>query len=468
MSIGDPTKYETLGIIGRGGMATVFVGRARGAGGFTRLVAIKRAHALIRGDGQLGASLRHEAELSARLQHPNVVRVIDVIEEAEDLVLVLDYVDGGSLSELLQRASDGNLLDVRARTRAVVRIALDVAAGLDAAHGTLDDAGRRLGIVHRDVSPSNVLVGADGIARLTDFGIAKALEGGSDLTETGELKGKIAYMAPEYIEHQRADAASDQFSLGIVIWEALAARRLFRGPTEIETMKRVVATRVPSIAEFEPLLAPLEPVLARALARSPSDRYANVRELAEALESASRAADLVATHGEVGVLVEKALGAELTERRRWGRTALGPEEPTSRVAAAPPATSGRDDRATGSIVRRASKPLLEPNALSPRRRRALLGASAVLMLGVALIAIFARRGPPPLASAEAEPDAGVEQAIDDPAATGSGEVLELDPAAPGSASSAVRARPGRPRAGGRRSTDPSLVPRKAPPNPYVH
>jgi len=165
--------------------------------------------------------------------------------------------------------------------------------------------------------------------------------------------------------------------------------------------------------------------------------------------------------------VEKALGAELTERRRWGRTALGPEEPTSRVAAAPPAPSGRDDRATGSIVRPASEPVPERRlASTPHRRRALVGASAAVVLCVVLIVTFARRGSPPLASVE--PEAGVEQPVDDPLAAGSGDVVELEPAAAGSASPAVRARPGRPRGGGRKAPDPSLVPRKAPPNPYVH
>lgn len=523
MTDGELKKYETLGVIGRGGMATVFIGRARGAAGFSRLVAVKRAHDHVRGDAALAASMKHEATLAARLHHPNVVRVIDVVEEADDLVLVLDYVEGGSLAELLKLPGEAVFPDARTRARVIVRVLLDIAAGLDAAHRALDDDGEGLGIVHRDVSPSNVLVGTDGIARLTDFGIAKALEGGSELTETGVLKGKIAYMAPEYVEHQRADAAADQFSLGVVAWEGLTGKRLFRGPHEIETLKRVVMCQVPSLAEVAPAMAPLAPVLARVLSRAPRDRFASVRELAEALEAAARAADLVGSHGEVGAVVERALREDLTARRRLVRGLTdGDDESARSAAAAADARRGRDDIPTASVVslapsRSASAapppvsavPSVAPDASIPppalvahhahdahdagaakagaakaarKRQSAVILAISIVMslVGLSIVAWRVRVAAANAAAANAATIAAASEG----AAAGSATLGDtsdpidsidpLDPAEPTGSSAAPRPsnRParGRPGTGAGRRTAPSggIVPRKAPPNPYVH
>jgi eukaryotic-like serine/threonine-protein kinase len=462
---GGASKYETLGVLGKGGMATVFLGRARGAAGFTRLVAVKRAHPHVRGDAALAASMKHEAGLAARLHHPNVVRVIDVVEESGDLVLVLDYVEGGSLAELLEHA--GAPFDARARARVVVRILLDIAAGLDAAHRALDDDGQGLGIVHRDVSPSNVLVGTDGIARLTDFGIAKAFEAGPELTAVGELKGKIAYMAPEYVEHQRADPASDQFSLAVVAWESLAGRRLFRGPTEVETLKRVLICRVPSLSEIEPILAPIEAVLARALSRFPADRFGSVRDMAERLEAAARAADLVAPHGEVGELVESALREDLAARRCLVRGGEGMGEGSARSAsAAPAARSGRDDVATSSLVVSHAAP---QRPSPPRSRRPVLAlAVAIAVAAGAVVAWRVQSSPkaPELEAASTSPSSEL--------APATSLTMPSDPVEPAdvAASSAPHpsARPARSTSGAGRRGAPSggIVPRKAPPNPYVH
>ncbi len=504
----EPARYETLGVIGRGGMATVFVGRARGAGGFARLVAIKRAHRHVRDDAALAASMKREAGLVARLHHPNIVRVIDVVVEDEDLVLVLDYVEGGSLSELLARAAAGGLVDGRARVRVFVRVLLDAAAGLDAAHHAVDDDGAGLGVVHRDVSPSNVLVGTDGIARLTDFGIAKTLEGSSELTETGALKGKIAYMAPEYIEHQRADAASDQFSFGVVVWEALAGQRLFRGPTEIETLKRVVSARVPALSSVEAVLAPLDAVVARALARSSSDRFPNVRELAAALEARARSADLVASHAEVAGFVQRALQAELDERRKQLRNA--PERALASPGASRDDTvrEGRDELATGSMVPLARRPARR------MRRPAVVGSLLVVLAVGAALATRAqlRAGAGVSGGVGAEPLARSASSVAAPGPQGAGTSSgapgvsvapvppmvsaspPLDSLPPSTRASAAAASPlasARGSAAAPRRTAPSvaltaltpaptapipaastaasaeLVPRKAPPNPYL-
>jgi eukaryotic-like serine/threonine-protein kinase len=498
----EAPKYETLGVLGRGGMATVFLGRSRGAAGFRRLVAVKRPHMHVRTDAALTASMKHEASLAARLHHPNVVRVIDVVEEDGALVLVLDYVEGGTLSDLQEKALEALSTDARTRARLIVRIMLDVAAGLDAAHRAVDDEGVSLGIVHRDVTPSNVLVGTDGIARLTDFGIAKALEGGPELTETGVLKGKLAYMAPEYVEHQRADAAADQFSLAVVTWEGLAGRRLFRGSNEIETLKRVALCKVPSLAVLEPQLAPLEPVLARALSRAPGERFASVRELAEALEEAARAADLVASHGEIGELVERALRDDLEARRRLVRgPADGDEESPRPASPSSHARRGRDDVPTASLVNHASLRTANgaagtdagggaPSAAARtpkthRRALALLLVLIIVAIGVGAGGAF--RGQTEARSRE--PSARASAAPAETNTTGTSEVepsvasgvsltaeTELVDAGVSIASAASDAppsssRPSRTRAGSGTGRSPSpagrIVPRKAPPNPYV-
>ncbi|MDB4943937.1 MAG: hypothetical protein JWP97_3471 [Labilithrix sp.] len=480
MSTPTEQKYETLGEIGRGGMATVFVARARGAAGFQRLVAIKRAHPHLRGEA--GATLKREAELAAHLQHPNVVRVLDVLEEQPgELALVLDYVDGGSLAELLGHGGDPVLASARERARVVVRIALDIAAGLDAAHRALGPDGAPAPVIHRDVSPSNVLVGVDGIARLTDFGIAKALEDGRDHTATGELKGKIAYMAPEYVESQRVDAGSDQFSFGVVVWEALATRRLFRGPTDLESMKRVVLANVPPLAGIDPLLGALDPVLARALARSRADRFASVGDLAEALESAARAADLVGTPREVGELVTRVMGEELTARRHGSTTrapagrepvARGREDPTRTQGLPAGGASALGHPPPGAQLAGLAQDPLASSSVTPERRRSpwwpALALALLVAVGIAGLGSLRRTGRD-TSSAELTGGSG----------TSAPALAEPEPPAPTSTASApataepitsatVTAPTRPPRASGPARRPPAVVPRKAPPNPYLH
>lgn len=488
----DPSRYEALLAIGAGGMATVSVGRARGAAGFSRLVALKRAHPHVRDDARAARALKREARLASRLDHPNVVRVLDVTEEAGELTLVLDYVEGASLAALTGAGACLGGGDVRARARAALRVVLDVAAGLDAAHRALDEAGRPLGLIHRDVTPSNVLVGEDGVARLTDFGIAKSLERALEWTETGVLLGKIAYMSPEYVEHGRATASGDLFSLGVVAWEALTATRLFRSATDFETVRRVVAAKVPELASVAAELAPLDGPIARALARRPDERPPSVAAFAAELEAAGRAADLVGTHAEVAECVARAVGSELAERRRRLVSASRGQSAGEHVIRA-----GRDEVSTALIDAR-------PPRARGRAARARAGAFLLVAL-LGAIGIFAARsrdvpGPPPAttttaadprstatitaplaemtdavtadaAGAEAAADAGGAEAAADAAgaeATADAAGAEVaDAAAPASGGRATAPRPARGAAGERARPAGPPIPKKAPPNPYL-
>ena len=332
------SRYELLVKIASGGMATVYVGRLRGAVGFWRLVAIKRAHAHLLEKPLYKQMLVDEARLASRLHHPNVVAVLDVEELSGELRLVMDYVEGAALSELIARSHEA---ERRLPARIAVRIALDACAGLHAAHELCDESGARLGLVHRDVSPHNILVGVDGVARLADFGIAKQSDSGVSTT-TGTLKGKLAYMAPEYVEEARLDARSDVFSLGVVVWEALANEKLFRGTNEVDTLRRVVAANAPRLSTVAPWVGTqLDPVLASALARLPEERFSTALAFGTALETAARKDDLIATPAEVGAYVRELVGASLDKRRDQVRERTAPirNEPTVRVTKNPEAAS---------------------------------------------------------------------------------------------------------------------------------
>jgi serine/threonine-protein kinase len=324
------SRYELLVKVASGGMATVYVGRLAGAAGFWRLVAIKRAHPHLLDDAAGVRMLVTEARLASKIHHPNVVSVQDVEELEGELLLVMDYVEGASLSALIARAEDQR---TTIPLRVVLRVLLDAAAGLHAAHALADDNGRALGLVHRDVSPHNVLIGIDGVARLADFGIAKVSQTGSSGagTATGALKGKVAYMAPEYVEAGEIDARSDVFALGVVAWEAITRRRLFRGNNDIETLQMVYIADVSPPSVVAPWVTPkLDAVVLKALARAPEDRYATASEFADALEAVARAESLLATPAEVTATVRELVGPILASRRALVRARLPAETSDSR------------------------------------------------------------------------------------------------------------------------------------------
>jgi serine/threonine-protein kinase len=208
--------YELLGGIASGGMATVHLARAMDRREGTPLVAIKRPHRHLAADKNFLTMLVDEARLASAISHPNVVKVRELGFDGGVPFIVMEYVEGASLAELRRElASAGRALDVRV----AVRVVLDVLAGLGAAHDLTDDTGRPLHIVHRDVSPHNVLIGSDGRTRITDFGIAKA-EDRIQTTRTHEVKGKLAYLAPERVDKRRTcTVQSDVFSAAVVFWE---------------------------------------------------------------------------------------------------------------------------------------------------------------------------------------------------------------------------------------------------------
>ena len=298
-------RYALCGEIAAGGMATVHFGRLLGPAGFSRVVAIKRLHPQYAKDPEFVAMFLDEARLAARVRHPNVVATFDVVALAGELFVVMDYVPGESFARLLRRAARRG---ERVPPRIVSAIVSGVLHGLHAAHEATDDRGEPLHIVHRDVSPQNILVGVDGLARVVDFGIAKAA-GRIHTTREGQLKGKLAYMPPEQIRG-RVSRSSDVYAAAVVLWEALAGRQLFDGD-EATVLADVLNGRIdPPGKHATDLPVAVDALTLRALERDPERRFATAREMARALEQALRPASA----SEVGEWVESLAGEVLSER----------------------------------------------------------------------------------------------------------------------------------------------------------
>ncbi len=265
-------------------MATVYYGRLIGPVGFSRTVAIKRLHAHFAKDPDFAVMFLDEARLAARIRHPNVVPTLDVVALEGELLLVMDYVQGDSLAQCLRAASTARQaipLEV------VSAIACSVLHGLHAAHEATNEQGEPLAMVHRDVSPQNVLIGADGVPRVLDFGVAKAA-GRIQTTREGQLKGKLAYMAPEQLRSDGAvDRRTDVYAAGVVLWETLTRQRLFTGENEGMVIRNVLERRVEAPSTVTAgLAADLDAITLQAVEREPSRRFPSAREMALTLEAA--------------------------------------------------------------------------------------------------------------------------------------------------------------------------------------
>lgn len=316
-------RYELIAEIASGGMATVYLARLSGVGGFQRNVAVKCLHPHLARDHEFVQMFLDEARLAASIHHPNVVPILEVGEGEAGYFLVMDYVEGDTFATLLSRAA----LDGKDVPRDIsMRILVDMLGGLHAAHELKDDdneEGRLLGLVHRDVSPQNILVGTDGVTRITDFGVARAASRLS-ATRAGQLKGKLAYMAPEQASGDEAvDRRADVFSAGVVLWEALAQKRLFKASNEAATLSRVLNDRIVSPREFsDEVPEEVARICLKALQRDLNARYVSCGEFGDALERAAGAAGCLATAREVAAYVQEVVGHSVESHRRAIRTWL--------------------------------------------------------------------------------------------------------------------------------------------------
>lgn len=315
-------RYELLVRIGKGGMASVYLARMRGEAGFSRLYAVKVLHPHLMTQPELVDMLLDEARIAAGLHHPNVVSTVDVGRDGDRVFMAMDYVEGVALDRLL-RKSPGF-----APPELIVPLAIDALRGLHAAHTMRGVDGEPLELVHRDVTPGNLLVGVDGVGRIADFGIAKAR---ARITKTnpGIIKGKAGYIAPEVILGKAIDRRADIFSMGVLLFNALTGESLFDTGDLASSLTSLLKHDVPAPSSIglQPPAIFDAPILA-ALARNPANRHESALEMAQAL------GDALLVHGKT---------AEPTAIGDWVQRTFGPQLETRRKAAATPAPSASWD-----------------------------------------------------------------------------------------------------------------------------
>jgi serine/threonine-protein kinase len=319
-------EYEILMPIASGGMGTVYLAHARA--GDQRQVAVKTIHAHLREEQQLASDLVAEGRLAARIRHPNVVEILEVGVDAHGVFLAMEYIEGSSLAGLMWSSDD--------RTREVpstvgLRILTDALAGLHAAHELRDDDGAPLGMVHRDFSPHNILVGVDGRARLGDFGIAK-IRARSGHTRTGIVKGKVHYMSPEQARGETLDRRCDVWAAGVIAWELLAKRRLYPSMDDTAVLLALVGEMPPRLRRVRPELpAALDDAVASALSPSLGARCPTADRFASALVNAADGVGGLAGRDEVAAFVRAHASGTLAKRREDLAAAIALHEHVARA-----------------------------------------------------------------------------------------------------------------------------------------
>ncbi len=372
-------KYKLVKLIAAGGMAEVYLAKQAGAAGFEKLVCLKRILPHLARDKQFVEMFLNEARLAARLDHPNIVSIFDLGETNGNYFIAMEFIDGPNLRAVGKRAAELNeLLPVPE----VVKIISMAAAGLQYAHDLTDEQGRPLGLVHRDISPDNILVHRNGAAKVVDFGIAKAANS-SGATRTGTLKGKVAYMPPEQLRGSTLDRRTDVFALGVVLYEMLAGKRPWDADSEVALIGKIMTEEAPPLAEVRPdLPEELLAIVERALAKDREQRYQSCHEFQNDLEqlllnlgqtiTPARVADFIKAYTpEVTVtppteVTDRTLGA--VEEESFAGTGAAPQL----IAQGRP----QPEREAGTL-------LLDGPVVLPHRSRALLyGIAAFAFIAV--------------------------------------------------------------------------------------
>jgi serine/threonine-protein kinase len=377
-----------LAPIASGGMARVWMARLAGQKGFQRLVAIKLIRPEYASDPHLQRMFLDEARIASRIHHTNVVEVMDLAEQDGLAYQVMPLVHGASMSKLLAAAAARGM---RLEPHVILRIVADAARGLHAAHELRDDDGKPLEIVHRDVSPHNVLVGEDGVSKIADFGIARALGRLASETNVGQIKGKVTYLSPEQIDRfvrgdlSPVDRRTDVFTAGIVLWEGLTGEPLFRASDPFEAMTKI---RKQTIRDPRALVTGLRPevsaIVMRALERDVEARYQTTEELADAIE----ATDQCGSAKDVASSVRELVGHDIDARRNGAGVEL-----QKAVVPGPLATLGPG--AADDLNARDSTPTALERSRAGTRTTTLaplVAATAALAVGVAagVLAVKAR------------------------------------------------------------------------------
>jgi serine/threonine protein kinase len=303
-------KYRVLAQLGQGGTANVMLAVARGPSGFNKLVVLKSMKSHLKDEPEFGRMFLSEARLAARLNHPNVVQTNEVVETPDGPVIIMEYLEGQSLAHLIAKAGTKLSLTMH------LRILSEALSGLHHAHDLTDFDGSALGMVHRDVSPHNVFVTFDGQVKILDFGIAKLTASQTD-TATGVLKGKLRYMSPEQITNEGVDRRVDVYAAGVMVWEAAAGKKMWRGVTEAQIMNRILNGEPPKVTEENPDVDPeLIRIIDKALATDPADRYPTVSALQEDLETFLASAGSNVRLREIGKLMIELFADERVQTKK--------------------------------------------------------------------------------------------------------------------------------------------------------
>jgi len=419
-------RYELLCPIAQGGMAEVWTARQRGKHGFERLVAVKTILPKFADDERFQRMFLDEAHVSSRIEHPNVAQILDVGEQEDITYLVMEYVDGDALSTL-HRAAQSRGASIPHGM--LLRLMVEVCGGLHAAHELRMADGQHAGVVHRDVSPHNILVNTKGAAKLIDFGLAKARDRIADETSAGTVKGKLRYMAPEQVLGPTIDRRADVWAVGATLYHLLSGEPPYEAETDVEVVRALMSRRPP-----RPLGRGVHPaveaVVMRSLAWRPEERFANAHDFQRALEQAIRTSGLEASAAHVASFLAQHMGDR--SRQRQDAIALAMREAAerdeaaggARVSGSLPLVTAPPRPHTGSWPR-ASLPVPAapssgaPSAVSKRlslvpepapRGRSVAWASAVVVAVVVLAGLalaFRARSPataagPPVAAAHAQ------------------------------------------------------------------
>jgi serine/threonine protein kinase len=418
----DVGRYRIYSELASGGMATVHLGCLLGSAGFSKLVAIKCLHQQFAAEPSFVAMFLDEARLASSINHPNVVASLDVVVEDGELLVVMEYVHGETLANLLRSS---RLTNDAPRLPVVARAMCDALEGLHAAH-VASQAGRCLNIVHRDVSPQNIMVGADGNTRVLDFGIAQAAMR-SQVTAAGTIKGKLAYMSPEQIQGRAVDAGTDIFAAGVVLWEAITGRRLFYAADQREQVEMVLTAPIPAPSSIVAGLPPaLDGVVLKALERERGARYETAHDFAEALRKAvgegsrGQVADWVrrAAKDSLARRLEQLQALEASAIHTQASMQLPAISGSSPLAATSPLFDGTQTSATvtSATVTRSMAPLQSPEPTWRDRIPWLVAAfgmlAAVLALLISRSEANAPTVPSPIASvAAAQRPSATERAV---------------------------------------------------------
>lgn len=386
-------RYELLLPIAQGGMAVVWAARMRGSHGFSKIVAVKTMLPSLSGDPHFQQLFLAEAGLASRIKHPNVCEIFDLGEEHHVLYIVMEWIDGESLSTLLSAC--------RKRERKIpfavaTRMVLEAARGLHAAHELRSETGELLGLVHRDVSPQNVLVTYDGQVKIVDFGVAKAVARSEhQTTKTGHVKGKVQYMAPEQAFCDAIDRRTDIFTLGIVLYQLTTGTHPFRAENDLATLARITSPdSVPApetLVKGYPRL--LSAAVLRALAKDPGDRYATMADFAKDLEAVANKLSALGEERNVGGFVREVLGDRAAERATAIKDALRDADDrvstgATKAAEIPSIAASQEGAEHGASGIQS----IAPVASTGPSRGVLAAAGIVALAGLGALAFFLQDG----------------------------------------------------------------------------